>query len=101
MPEVAANKKNMKEQKQLTVKMNKDLYEAAMRKCDEQLSISLSALIKVFLSSFVSQRGVGFYVGDEDLCALFAKWVRKQKLRKSIQNKYSYVGPYLKDLYDL
>lgn len=91
----------MKDQKQLTIRMNKNLYEAAMRKCDEQLSVSLSALVKIFLSAFVSQRGVGFYVGEQDLSDLFAKWLRKQKLRKSLANKYSYVGPYLKDLYDL
>jgi len=58
----------MPKQKQLTVRMNADLYEMAREKCDIQFGIGLSPLIKVFLKAFVSQKGAGFYIGDNDLC---------------------------------
>lgn len=92
---------NKKKQKQLTVRMNDDLYNAAMWKCG-RMGISLSNLVKIFLRSFVSQRGVGFYVGDDDLCNLFYKWLIKNKPSgKKKDPQRHYVGPYLKDLFDL
>ena len=91
----------MKEQKQLTIRMDPELYDLAQKKCDERLGIGLSSLIKVFLKSFITQRGVGFYVGDEDLCNLFAKWMIKKRSDKGKTNDFHGYGPYLKDLYDL
>ncbi|MFA5820642.1 MAG: hypothetical protein WC873_00810 [Candidatus Gracilibacteria bacterium] len=91
----------MKTQKQLTVRMDAKLYEAAQAKCYEQFGIGLSPLIKVFLKSFVTQRGVGFYVGDEDLCQLFSKWLTKKRLEKGISGGSHIAGPFLKDLYNL
>lgn len=91
----------MKDQKQLTIRMDATLYEMAQEKCREQFGIGLSPLIKVFLKSFVSQRGVGFYVGDDDLCRLFSKWLIKKQMDKGKKGGTHLPGPYLRDLYDL
>lgn len=81
--------------------MDTDLYEMARTKCYSHFGIGLSPLIKVFLKSFVTQKGVGFYVGDDDLCNLFAKWlIKKRSDRGKIGGTHLY-GPYLKDLYHL
>lgn len=61
--------------KNLTVRIEKTLFDNAMKKCKTKFGISLSALIKVFLASFTSQKGVGFYVGDDDICQLFERWL--------------------------
>jgi len=81
--------------------MDAKLYEITQEKCFDQFGIGLSPLIKVFLKSFVSQIGVGFYVGDADLCHLFAKWLMKKNLHKGRKGDTHLPGPYLKDLYDL
>ena len=91
----------MDKQKQLTVRMDAKLYEMAQNKCYGQFGIGLSPLIKVFLKSFVTQRGVGFYVGDDDLCALFSKWLTKKSLDKGKIGGTHLYGPFLKDLYHL
>ncbi len=39
----------MKKQKQLTIRMDPELYELAQGKCDDKFGIGLSSLIKVFL----------------------------------------------------
>ena len=93
--------KTMKKQKLLTVRLNEDLYEMAKQKCKSDFGIGLSPLIKVFLRSFVSQRGVGFYVGDEDLSLLFNRWLHKKYLEKNRKGCAPLPGPKLKDLYDL
>lgn len=92
---------SMKKQKQVLIRMDSNLYEMAKRKCDEKFGIGLSPLIKVFLKSFVSQKGVGFYVGDDDLCQLFAKWLIKKRGDKGRNGGSHLAGPYLKDLYHL
>ena len=74
----------MTNQKQLTVRMDAKLYDMARGKCYDQFGIGLSPLIKVFLKAFVSQRGVGFYVGDEDLCRLFTKWLMRHTSSRTI-----------------
>ncbi|MBD3360555.1 hypothetical protein GF366_02005 [Candidatus Peregrinibacteria bacterium] len=91
----------MSKQKQLTVRVNEDLYEMAKYKCHEQFGIGLSPLIKVFLKAFVSQGGVGFYIGDEDLCNLFRKWLIKKRMNKDKKGGSHIAGPFLKDLYDI
>jgi len=99
----------MKEQRQLTVRMNEDLYEMAQNKCYDQFGINLSTLIKVFLKAFTSQRGVGFYIGDDDLCKLFSRWLMKRSWDKAEFRKgwrrrrvgTPSPGPRLKDIYDL
>lgn len=88
-------------QKQLTVRMDENLYEMAREKCYDQFGIGLSPLIKVFLKAFVTQGGVGFYVGDDDLCGLFSKWLMKKRMGKGVKRGSHAYGPYLKDLYNL
>lgn len=99
----------MIKQKQFNIRLNEDLYEEAMHKCDAYFGIGLSSLIKVFLRAFVSQSGVGFYVGDDDICHLFSRWLSKKswdkadfarewkKRRVGTPNP----GPRLKDLFSL
>ncbi len=95
----------MKKQKKLTVVMDEQLYEMAQSKCNERFGIGLSPLIKVFLKSFVTQNGVGFYVGDDDLCRLFARWMIKRQSLRDMKDRNikegTHCGPYLKDLYSL
>lgn len=81
-------------QRQLTIRLDEELLRMAKDKCKNRFGISVSALIKFFLKAFVTQAGVGFYVGDDNLCKLFARWIFKKK------NKLSF-GPSLKDLYEL
>lgn len=91
----------MSEQKQMILRLDKELYEAAKRKCKDQFGIGLTPLIKIFLKSFITQRGVGFYVGDDDLCQLFSRWLSKKKFEKSREGCAPFPVPRLKDLYDL
>ena len=91
----------MNKQKQLTVRMDAELYETAQDKCYAQFGIGLSPLIKVFLKSFITQNGVGFYVGDDDLCELFTKWLIKKRMDRGKKRGTHLYGPYLKDLYHL
>lgn len=70
----------MPKQQQLNIRIDYKLYKMAKNKCKTQFGIGLSSLIKIFLKSFVTQKGVGFYVGDEDLCKLFRSWLGKKTL---------------------
>lgn len=96
-------------QKKLTILMNGDLYDEAQEKCYCKLGIALSSLVKVFLKAFVSQRGVGFYIGDDDLCHLFSRWLMKKswdkdEYRRDWRKRKAGMpdrGPRLKDLYNL
>jgi hypothetical protein len=91
----------MTSQKQLTVRMNADLYKQAKLKCNEKFGIGLSPLIKIFLKSFVSQRGVGFYVGDDQLTELFGRWLQKKQMEIPRKGCAPLPGPKLKDIYEL
>ena len=90
----------MKKQAQLTVRMDSDLYEDAKAKCEALFGIGLSPLIKVFLKAFVSQRGVGFYIGDDDLCGMFNRWLGKKEMERKQKGHAPLPGPRLKDLYE-
>ncbi|MBU0981991.1 hypothetical protein KKC94_04850 [Patescibacteria group bacterium] len=87
--------------KKLTVVMDAELYDLAKDKCNSKFGIGLSPLIKVFLKSFVSQKGVGFFVGDEDLCNLFNRWLYKKGWEQVRKDGIPVPGSRLKDLYDL
>lgn len=91
----------MSKQKQLSVRINSDLYKMAQNKCKEQFGIGLSPLIKIFLRTFVSQRGIGFYVGDDDLRDLFRRWISKKRLEKGRKGCAPLPGPLLRDVYEI
>jgi len=46
--------------KTLTIRLEEELHQKAKYKCKQKFNITLSSLIKVFLASFASQKGVGF-----------------------------------------
>jgi hypothetical protein len=81
-------------QRQLTIRLDEELLWMVKNKCKNRLGISVSALIKIFLKAFITQAGVGFYIGDDDLCKLYARWLNKKK------NNLPF-GLALKDLYEL
>ena len=91
----------MAKQQQMTIRMDYKLYQMAKNKCKTQFGIGLSPLIKIFLKSFVTQKGVGFYVGDDDLCKLFTRWLGKKKMERYRKGCAPLPGPRLKDLYEL
>ncbi|MCK4815348.1 hypothetical protein KA005_06225 [bacterium] len=92
---------NIDMRKTLTIRLEENLHKNAKYKCKQKFGISLSALIKVFLASFTSQNGVGFYIGDDDICQLFERWLREKAERKVNPNGFAVYRPRLKDLYDL
>ena len=87
--------------KKITIILEDNLHKKANQKCKEKFNITLASLIKVFLVSFTSQKGVGFYVGDDDICQLFERWLREKQERKTNPNGFKVYPPRLKDLYDL
>jgi len=88
-------------QQQLTIRMDAQLYKLAKNKCNNQFGIGLSPLIKFFLKAFVTQKGIGFFVGDDDLCKLFNMWLTRKKLEINRKGCAPLPGPRLKDLYEL
>lgn len=91
--------------RRITIRLDEELYQQVKLKCNSRLGIGMSPLIKVFLKSFVTQSGVGFYVGDADLRGLFNKWLFKKglekRLKKVAKNYTPLPGVRLKDLYEL
>ncbi len=92
----------MPKKKQLNIKLDEELYEMVKLKCKRNFGIGTSSLIKMFLRAFVTQKGIGFYVGDDDICHLFYRWLGKKKLEQGRDKKcVPLSGPRLKDIYDL
>ena len=88
--------------KQINIKVDEELYKIVKLKCRRNLGIGIAPLIQIFLRAFVTQKGVGFYVGDDDLCDLFYRWLGKKKAEQGrSKNNAPLPGPRLKDLYDL
>ena len=87
--------------KQITIRLEDDLHQKAKQKCKNKYNITLSSLIKVFLASFASQKGIGFYIGDDDICQLFNRWLELKYERKVHPNGFRVYPPRLQDLYDL
>ncbi len=75
--------------KQINIRLNDDLYYLVKAKCHDRYGIGISPLIKVFLRSFVTQKSVGFWVGDSELGDLFRSWVRTKSFDKA-RKKRSY-----------
>jgi len=89
------------QQHQFNIRLNYDLYIKAKSKCKNEFGIGLGPLIKIFLKSFVTQKGIGFYVGDDDLRKLFRNWLHKKQMEQWRKGCAPLPGPRLKDLYEL
>lgn len=88
--------------KQVNIRLDEELYRLVKFKCNQKFGIGISPLLKIFLRAFVTQKGIGFYVGDDDLCHLFDRWLGKKKLEQGRSKKcLPLPGPRLKDLYEL
>lgn len=85
---------------QLTIRMPEELHKKAAYKCKNEFHMCLSTLLKLFLKSFVSQRGIGFHIGDEEFYSLFNRWLRKKEFERQRGIHYPRLGPTLKELYD-
>ena len=91
----------MSKKRQLNIRLDEELYQRVKYKCKNHLGISIAPLIKIFLKSFATQKGVGFYVGDDDLCNLFGRWISKKQWEKGRKGCAPMPGPRLKDLFEL
>ncbi|MFC1751237.1 hypothetical protein ACFL2V_20845 [Pseudomonadota bacterium] len=91
----------MSKQKQLIVRMNPELYDRAQHKCKEHYGIGLSVLVKMFLRAFVTQQGIGFFVGDQNLRDLFLRWLRRKEFEKGRKGCARMPGPLLRDIYEM
>ena len=86
---------------QISITLDADLKEFAQYKCRKILGIGLSPLIKIFLRTFVTQKGIGFYVGDDDLCQLIHRWFTKKEFEIGRKGCAPMRGPRLRDIYEL
>jgi hypothetical protein len=84
--------------RQITIRVPEELYERVKYKCNDRLGIGISPLLRIFLQSFVTQQGVGFYIGDSGLCQVVNRWLGKKFHEKSGMRM---PGPRLKDIYEL
>ena len=91
----------MPKKRQLNIRLNEELYQQVKAKCKNHFDIGITPLIKIFLKSFVTQKGVGFYVGDDDLCNLFGLWLGKKQMEMGRKGCAPMPGPRLKDLFQL
>jgi hypothetical protein len=91
----------MKNEHQLNLRLDAELYRLAKAKCKDQFGIGLAPLIKIFLRTFVTQRGVGFFVGDIDLKNIVSRWLTKKIFEKNRKRCSPLPGPRLRDLYDM
>ena len=92
----------MSKKTQILISLDPELKKLAQQKCQYQFGIGLSPLIKIFLRSFITQKGVGFYIGDSDLCKLIDRWFTKKIFMKGRgKNSAPMPGPRLMDIYNL
>lgn len=85
----------------LTIRLDEDLYRQARQKADKKLCMPLATLIRVFLKSFVTQPGVGFFVGDHDLTDLINKWVSHRDFERLRDGRLTIKNIKLRDIFDL
>ncbi len=81
--------------------MDRTLHQKAVTKCKKEFDMCLSTLIKLFLKSFVSQKGIGFHVGDDEFYQMLNDWLSKKEFEKERKTHYRFLGPRLKDLMQL
>ncbi len=90
----------MKKLKQINIRIDEDLYSIAKKKADK-LGMPLATLVRVFLKSFTTQAGVGFYVGDQDLAQLFNRWMSHRQLEKYRDGRITVNPSRLRDIFEL
>ncbi|MBN2307133.1 hypothetical protein JXD20_04060 [Candidatus Peregrinibacteria bacterium] len=90
----------MKKYKQINIRLDIGLYETAKWKADK-LGLPLGTLVRVFLKALCTQRGAGFYIGDQDLAQLFNRWMDKRQFEKMRGSRVAVIGPRLKDIFEL
>jgi len=91
----------MSQDKQMCFRIDEKLLKEAQHKAKSQFGIPLSALIKLFLRAFITQKGIGFYVGDEDLRKKFTSWILKTDLQRSRKGCFPLPGPNIKDIFEI
>ncbi|MBU0705633.1 hypothetical protein KJ657_04045 [Patescibacteria group bacterium] len=90
----------MAKPKQITIRLDAELFGHAKWKADK-LGLPLATLIRVFLKAMTTQRGAGFYIGDQDLAQLFNQWMDKRQFEKMRGGRVAVIGPRLKDIFEL
>jgi antitoxin component of RelBE/YafQ-DinJ toxin-antitoxin module len=85
---------------QLTIRMDSELHKKAMDKCKNEFDMCLGTLVKLFLKSFISQKGIGFHIGDEEFYKKLNSWLSKKQFEKYRGVHYPFLGPTLGELYD-
>lgn len=90
----------MSKSRQINVRIDAELYRNAKWKA-EKIGFPLATLVRVFLKSFTTQAGVGFYIGDQDLAKLFNNWMGKKQLENAGSGRLNASGPRLKDIFEL
>lgn len=90
----------MSKHKQISIRLDMQLYETARWKA-QKLGLPLGTLIRVFLKALCTQRGAGFYIGDQDLAQLFNQWMDKKQFEKMHGGRVAVIGPRLKDIFEL
>jgi antitoxin component of RelBE/YafQ-DinJ toxin-antitoxin module len=85
----------------ITIRLDEDLYKEAKQKADRVLYMPLATLIRVFLKVFISQEGIGFFVGDHNLKKLINNWIRHRNLERFRQRRDTVHPSRLKDIFDL
>ncbi len=90
----------MSKYKQINIRLDARLHEEAKWKAGK-LGLPLSTLIRVFLKAMTTQRGAGFYIGDQDLAQIFNRWMDKRQFEKMRGGRVAVIGPRLKDIFEL
>ena len=92
---------NNEKQHQLNIRINQQLYAMVKEKCRREFGIGIAPLIKIFLKTFVTQDGLGFFVGDVQLRKLIHSWILKKSTERGYKDKECshLFGPKLNELY--
>lgn len=85
--------------KKLTVQMDAKLYDKAMRKAKGEFGVPLSSIIKLYLHAFISQRGAGFLVADQEMAQRFDCYLNRKECERKYGKGARVPGPRLTKLY--
>jgi antitoxin component of RelBE/YafQ-DinJ toxin-antitoxin module len=85
----------------ITIRLDEDLFKEAKYKADKILCMPLATLIRVFLKAFTTQKGIGFFVGEQDLVELINKWIHHRQFERESEKRYTIHNNRLRDIFDL